>query len=88
MALSNDVFLAILAMDAYNRGYGAGLGDSTNGLGGVGSQIGNATVSAQSDITENSAQRNASFYAQSYTLDGKTIIAYRGTDNASRCRLG
>lgn len=26
MSVSNDLFLAILAMDAYNRGYGKGLG--------------------------------------------------------------
>ena len=26
MAISNELFLAILAMDSYNRGYNAGIG--------------------------------------------------------------
>lgn len=75
MAISNDLFMAILAMDAYNRGYNAGMGNAQNGLGGVGSQIGNATVSKQSNFADGSPELNASFYAQSYTLDGKTIVA-------------
>lgn len=37
MAISNGLFLAILAMDAYNRGYNAGLNVSGN-------QIGNASI--------------------------------------------
>jgi hypothetical protein len=32
MPISKDLFLAILSMDAYNRGYGAGMAD---GLGPV-----------------------------------------------------
>ncbi len=31
MAISNDLMLALLSMDSYNRGYGAGI----NGLGGA-----------------------------------------------------
>lgn len=30
MTISKDLFLAILSMDAYNRGYGAGLSDGIN----------------------------------------------------------
>lgn len=45
MAISDDLFLAILSMDSYNRGYGTGL----EGLGGVGSQIGNAKIIDQSE---------------------------------------
>jgi hypothetical protein len=41
--MSDDLFQAILAMDAYNRGYGAGLNVSGN-------QIGNATVGADSSV--------------------------------------
>lgn len=83
MAISNDLFMAILAMDTYNRGYNSSMGNKDTGLGGVGSQIGNASVSKQSDQAVNSAAVNASFYAQSYMLNGKTIISYRGTDQAS-----
>jgi len=77
MAISNDLFLAILAMDAYNRGYNAGIKDPNAGQdqGLLGTSIGNATISTASNTQEGSAQRNASFYAQSYTLDGMTIIA-------------
>jgi hypothetical protein len=85
MALSNDLFMAILAMDAYNRGYGSGIGDLNNGLGSVGSKIGNATVSKNSTILDTlgniGVDKSASFFAQSYTYNGKTIIAYRGTDS-------
>jgi hypothetical protein len=61
-------------MDSYNRGYGAGIA----GLGGVGSQIGNARI-VDADLPQGS--EFAGFYASAYTLGGKTIISYRGTDN-------
>src|SRR5437868_6476066 len=72
MAISNDLFLAILAMDAYNRQYNAGIGDAVTGL--AGTSIGNATIGAFS------ADPSASFFAQSYSWNGQTIISYRGTD--------
>jgi putative lipase involved disintegration of autophagic bodies len=75
MTLSNDLFMAILAMDSYNRGYGAGIGDPNTGLSGT--QIGNATL--RNDVLP-SGYKSASFFAQSYTYAGKTIISYRGTD--------
>lgn len=78
MAISNDLFLAILAMDAYNRGYGAGMGDPNTGL--PGTQIGNATI--RFDIDLPAGAQPASFYAQSYTWNGQTVISYRGTDQA------
>jgi hypothetical protein len=43
VSMSDDLFQAILAMDAYNRGYNAGLNVS-------GSQIGNAIVGTDSSI--------------------------------------
>lgn len=46
MSMSDDLFLAILAMDAYNRSYNAGLGDPQTGL--PGNQIGNATLASNS----------------------------------------
>ncbi len=73
-----DLFRAILAMDAYNRGYNAGIKSpgaaADQGL--LGSQLGLATIGiARADV-------NASFFAQAYTLGGKTVISYRGTDAA------
>jgi hypothetical protein len=76
MAVSNELMLAILAMDAYNRGYGAGIGPKGIGLGLAGSQLGNATVSK---IDGEATAQAASFFAQSYTYNGKTVISYRGT---------
>lgn len=73
MSVSQDLYAAILAMDAYNRGYNEGLQD-------VGDEIGLAVVTDGSDILETSAERQASFYAQSYTFDDEIIVAYRGTD--------
>lgn len=90
MTISKDLFLAILSMDAYNRGYGAGMSDGRgnldqdgidiDGLGAEGSKIGKATVVAQ-DISDDAQENN--FYALAYELNGETIISYRGTDDFS-----
>ena len=80
MTISNELFLAILSMDAYNRGYLAAMGTKDSGIGGT--SIGNATIGNSSSVLGTEISQNASFFAQSYTLDGKTIISYRGTDNA------
>ena len=66
--MNKDLLLAILSMDAYNRGSNPALiVDATS--------IGGATVGdfAENDIT--------SFFAQSYDLGGQKIISYRGTIN-------
>jgi len=95
MTIQQNLFLAILAMDSYNRGYNAGVDDGQNivngidedGLGGEGSQIGNALVSQQ-DISE--AAKAAGFYAIAYEIkddsieglaNGQKVISYRGSDN-------
>jgi hypothetical protein len=62
-------------MDAYNRGYDAGIGDPVTGL--AGTQIGLATI--RRDFDQPAGSQAASFYAQAYTLNGTTVISYRGT---------
>ena len=82
MTISKELFLAIFSMDSYNRGDGAGISDGDandpDGLGGLQSQIGNATVINQNISPEAQA---AGFYAIAYEWNGETIISYRGTDN-------
>ncbi|MBI2719980.1 MAG: hypothetical protein HY245_13690 [Rhizobiales bacterium] len=91
MTVSKELFLAILSMDSYNHGYGAGLNiDAT--------QIGAASLQGPSDGMPEDANlkadwQTAGFYAAAYTLNdtvgtgdnqiasGTTIISYRGTDN-------
>ncbi len=92
MAISKELFLAILSMDAYNRGYGAGIADGgagdSDGLGESGF-IGDARILARDDGIDYAAWQTAGFYAVAYTmgadapegLAGKTVISYRGTDN-------
>ncbi|MGO3933648.1 hypothetical protein NP284_35695, partial [Rhodopseudomonas pseudopalustris] len=77
MAISKELFLAILSMDAYNRGGAPGIKD----LGGIGSSVGNAILKFQSQNVE------SNFYASAYNTSavsgfsaGETTIAYRGTD--------
>ncbi len=85
MSISKELFLAILSMDAYNRGYGAGIADGgkedIDGLGRIGSHIATATVTSDNNSTTAQA---AGFYAVAYNdaTYGK-IISYRGTDNPS-----
>ena len=72
MATSRDLFLAILALDSYNRGYNPGLTGLSEA---VGTQIGTATITK----TTKDANQAASFYATAYTWNGETVISYRGT---------
>lgn len=58
MAIPKDLF--ILAMDAYNRGYGQGVNIS-------GATLGGATIAHQSDTEVGSPGVNAGFYAIAYT---------------------
>ena len=74
MSTSKDLYLAILSMDAYNQGYGAGINTGA-------SQIGNAVKLSESDIRPESDAVAASFYAVAYSDPTYgTIISYRGTD--------
>jgi hypothetical protein len=76
MAISQQMMLAILAMDSYNREYGHGL--DVVAAGASATQIGNASINATPDSVNLAAWQAAGFFAQSYTLNGQTIIAYRG----------
>jgi hypothetical protein len=85
MTISKDLFLAILSMDAYNRGFNAGI-DLPDAQG---TQIGAARINRTSEqIAELGDPNAASFYAVAYDisgsgiaeLDGTTVISYRGTD--------
>ena len=73
--LSTKLTHAILALDAYNRGYDAklsGLSDAP------GTRLGQATILSSDG---GSQAQKIGFYALAYELDGKTVIAFRGTDN-------
>jgi hypothetical protein len=64
--MNRDLFLAILSMDSYNRGYGFGIKD----LGGLQTYIGKAKLVQESDVEEHSEGVNASFYAIAYDMTG------------------
>ena len=81
--MTPDLFLAILAMDSYNRGYAAGVTMPS-------ASLGNVTISTTYD------DPNAGFSATAYNINGgvpgltdafgnpvTTVISYRGTDNPS-----
>ena len=72
MSISDNVFMATLAMDSYNRGYNPGLA-----LDGSATAIGTATIRSD-DLPVGSPA--AGFFAQAYDWNGKTVISYRGTD--------
>ena len=85
--ISKDLLLAILALDAYNRGYGAGISDLSQKSE---TKVGPARIitNAEKELGEGEAQ-SAGFYAIAYELDkaveglpkGSVIISYRGTDD-------
>ena len=89
---SESLLLSILAMDAYNRGYGAGLADQQSadpdGLG-LSGFVGPATILALPEGIDVNGWQAANFYAIAYTIGGgvegiapgATVISYRGTDN-------
>ncbi len=72
MTMNQTVFLSLLSLDSYNRGYGA----NVNALPALGS-IGEATII---DIPLPAGSQAAGFYAIAYSWNGNTIISYRGTN--------
>ncbi len=90
MAISPELMLALLAMDAYNRGYNAGIRSAGAGAreGLTGGQLGDATIGILANAAPDEA---ASFLAiscrltiSSPTRDGpstqQTVISCRGAD--------
>jgi serralysin len=75
--MNRDLFLAILAMDAYNRGYNAGIAGLSDA---VGTQIGNALIS-RGVLDTDSAAVSSGFYAIAYNWNGEKVVSYRGTDS-------
>jgi hypothetical protein len=75
MIMNPQLLYAILSMDAYHRGYGAGIA----GLPSTG-QVGTATLGLQKSDAQAPA---VSFFAQAYTWIGTPVISYRGTDLVS-----
>ena len=89
--MNRDLFLAILSMDSYNRGYGQGI-ENLDVVANV-TKLGNATIKTDSFIEFDTDGVAAGFYAIAYDVsqmkdangdplfgtDG-TVIAYRGTD--------
>jgi hypothetical protein len=76
MTISRDLFLSILALDSYNRGYGAGTsitGDDAPGI-----KLGLATIK---ESKGDEVAQAKGFYGIAYEWQGKTVISYRGTDN-------
>lgn len=79
MAINPTLFKAILSMDAYNRGYNAGIkfGNSTADYSTDTSrtQIGTATIF---DRKGDASALSIGFYALGYSYNGETVISYRG----------
>src|ERR1700693_4510002 len=73
--MNRDLFLAVLSMDAYNRGNQAGLAGFSDA---PGTQIGNAFVVANRD---DGTARSIGFYAIAYNWNGEKVISFRGTDS-------
>jgi hypothetical protein len=72
MSDNTALFMAILSLDAYNRGYGPGFDIPNVTINGT--QIGTA------QFVIPASDPSTSFYAAEYKLDnGKIVIAYRGT---------
>jgi pimeloyl-ACP methyl ester carboxylesterase len=74
--MSAKLLSAILAMDAYNRGYNQAIFGLPND---PGTQIGNATIAIDSD--DSSQDQADGFYGIAYQWGSDVVISYRGTDS-------
>jgi hypothetical protein len=80
MAMNRKVFLSILAMDSYQRGYAPGIKGLPQLAAGASVKIGTATLTSDSEAKLGPSAEAAGFYASAYQWGGETIISYRGTD--------
>ncbi len=86
MSLDREVFLSLLALDAYNRGPRPGLANlELPNLDGQGRptediRIGRAQVLSGSEAILGPDSVAAGFAAVAYEWNGETIISYRGTN--------
>ena len=82
--MDRNLFLSILALDSYNRGYGERLRITPSGGTDVGKHLGLAQINQQSDVETGQPGVQAGFYAIAYDWNGEKIISYRGTDDLLR----
>ena len=75
VAMDQVLLLSLLSMDSYNQRYGFNLNDVNNKNG-----IGNIRIGADSVAVLGQKSQETGFYAIEYQVDGKSIIAYRGTN--------
>lgn len=87
MAISSDVFCSLLALDAYNRGYNAGIKLAGNTLGDA-KIIGDSEKGLLNQAIGPVGGVDKNFYALAYDMSGvsgwsgaSTVISYRGTDD-------
>lgn len=81
MPMNRDLLLALLSMDAYNRGARAAIKATKLPANG---SLGRANII---NIETPAGSAEASFYAIAYELDGEKIISYRGTDDKPKDAL-
>lgn len=77
--MNRDLFIAILSMDSYNRGYGQSIREDKLG----GNRVGDATILTFSSEVS-AGWEAAGFYAIAYKWDGETIISFRGSDSINK----
>jgi hypothetical protein len=77
MTMAANTYRAILAMDSYNRGYGANVNLSGSAIGVI-QLLNRETLGITSD--QYAKWQAAGFYAQAYNWNGENVISYRGTN--------
>ena len=89
MPMNREVFLSLLALDAYNRGYGENVGGlETPTLDADGNpvediRLGRAQIISDSEAVLGPNAQAAGFYAIAYDWNGERVISFRGTNFVS-----